>query len=93
MSTQKGPHADNLLGEKNPSRIQDSEAQSETKSPKGFVLDTGDGKMPKITLETKQSGQIGNLDINTTSEGSRSANTVADSFGPDENLRDQWIQA
>ena len=90
MATQQGPYADNLLGVKNPSKVQDTEAQGETKSPKAFVLDTGDGKMPKITLETKQSGKIGNG--SATQEGTRSPNTVQDTYGPDENLRDQFIQ-
>ena len=91
MSIQKGPQADNLLGVKNPSKVQDAEAQGETKSPKAFVLDTGDGKMPKITLETKQSGKIGNG--TAVSEGTRSKSDLQDTYGPDENLRDQWIQA
>ena len=91
MATQKGPHADNLLGVKNPSLVQNNEAQAETKNPVHFVLDSGDGKMPKVTLETKQSGKIGNG--TATSEGTRSPNTAQDTFGEDQNLREQWIQA
>ena len=93
MAHQKGPEGDNLLGAKNPSLVQSNSKQAETKSPLAFTLDTGEGKLPKITLETKQSGQVGSLDVNKTSEGTRSKSDIVDSFGPDQNLRDQWIQS
>ena len=91
MAIQKGPQADNFLGAKNPLTVDSNENQRETKNPLTYVMDSGDGKMPKITLETKQSGKIGNG--TATSEGTRSPNTAQDTFGEDQNLREQWIQA
>lgn len=90
MAQQKGPYPDNLLGAKSPTTVQQSDNQKETKNPLTFVLDTGDQKMPKITLETKQSGKIGNG--TATSEGTRSKNDAQDTWGEDQNLREQWIQ-
>ena len=93
MAHQKGPYPDNLLGAKSPTKVQESDNQAETKNSLGFVLDTGEGKLPKITLEVTQSGKTGSIDLNKTAAGSRTPNTAQDTWGEDENLRDQYIQA
>ena len=93
MAHQKGPQGSDLLGAKSPDKVQQADNQAETKNPLGFVLDTGEGKMPKITLEVKQSGKTGSLDLNKTAAGSRTPNTAQDTWGEDENLRSQWIQS
>ena len=86
---QKGPSPADKVNANYPLAKAEGENQKETKGDKAFVLDDGSGKMPTITLETKQSGKIGSIPSVTVKP---LREKLDDTFGPDQNFHDQFVK-
>lgn len=88
---QQGPKTVDTLGETYPLKKMDDSYQAETKNPYGFKILSEGGNGPTISLQTKQSGKIGDA---SSQSGSplRSAISEPTQSNPEMNQHDQYVK-